>query len=451
MQLELQTTHKLKLSQRMLLSTKILQMSAADLVDYLKEAAVENPVMELVGKKETETEEKGDALEEKLAFLSSLDEQNRAFHMAEEEDADNNDGWKFRSGATTFSEYLLEQAAAIKGSRSLVALVKYLIRDLDERGYLSEPEEEVARRLAVPIREVRQAIEVLQSFEPAGVGARSLQECLLLQLRQWPKEQELAGRIVLQYLDQVVKNQLHLIAHQEKVSLPEVRRAVDLIRRLNPKPANSFPSGEQCSYLMPDAMVQEENDRLQVVLNDRYFPDILVSPYYEALLRQGDEGVKTYLSAKIRQVNWIRECVEKRNETLLTTLEAIVHLQEDFFRWGGNVLHPMSLRDVAEQVNLHESTVSRAIRQKYLQCRFGLYPVSYFFRGQVKTRQGQAVTPEQVKSRIQALVAGEDKKKPLSDQKMMEMLEQEGITISRRTVAKYREEMGILSRSGRRE
>ena len=141
----------------------------------------------------------------------------------------------------------------------------------------------------------------------------------------------------------------------------------------------------------------------------------------------------------------------KRNETLLTTLEAIVHLQEDFFRWGGNVLHPMSLRDVAEQVNLHESTVSRAIRQKYLQCRFGLYPVSYFFRGQVKTRQGQAVTPEQVKSRIQALVAGEDKKKPLSDQKMMEILEQEGITISRRTVAKYREEMGILSRSGRRE
>ncbi len=451
MDLLLHTSQKVMLSQKMLQSTEILQMSAADLLEYVKELSVENPVVETKMQEGASEEDRFDQLKRKLDFLDASDEQNRAFYAIDQEDEGENDGWKFKDGASTLEDELMEQAAAVKASPAVVSVVKYLVESMDEKGYLQETEQEMAEALSLPLALVQQALEIVQGFEPAGVGARCLRECLLLQLRRSGQETALAEKMVEEHLELLAKNQLHTIAKKTKVPLEEVRRAAEQIRRLNPKPGNSFSSGGNCSYLEPDAIVVRGSEGLEVVLNDRYFPEITISPYYRQMMQSGeDTKTKAYILNKMKQAQWVMDCIQKRNHTLQRTLEIIVDIQQDFFFHGKGHVRPMCLNDVASRLEMHESTVSRAVKQKYIQCQFGVFPLSYFFQSQVSSAAETAWTQEKVTLLIRAILEQEDKKAPYSDRRIMELLQEQGVDISRRTVAKYREAAGILGMSGRK-
>lgn len=452
MDLLLHTSQKVMLSQKMLQSTEILQMSAADLLEYVKELSVENPVVDAGMPEETVTEDRFDQLKRKLDFLDASDEQNRTYYADDREDEGENDGWKFKDDAPTLEAYLMEQVAAVKENKAVLSMMKYIVESMDANGYLQETAEEMAKGLALPVSMVRHALKLVQGLEPAGVGASSLQECLLLQLLRKEGDTALAQEMVAHHLELLAKNQLHTIAKKTKKSLEQVRQAAEQIRSLNPKPGNSFSSGGNCSYIVPDAIVVRGAEGFEIVLNDRYFPEITISPYYRQMMQNGEDAkTKTYILNKIKQAQWVMDCIQKRNQTLQRTLETIVEIQQEFFLHGKGHVRPMCLNDVASRMEMHESTVSRAVKQKYIQCQFGVFPLSYFFQSQVSSATDTAWTQEKVTLLIRAILEKEDKKSPYSDRQITELLQQQGVEISRRTVAKYREAAGILGMSGRKD
>ena len=256
------------------------------------------------------------------------------------------------------------------------------------------------------------------------------------------------------YLDALSKNRYGLIARELKASQEEVRAACDLIRSLNPRPGTGFAARENLTYINPDIIVVSFQDHFELLTNDYYFPTLNISGYYTRLLKESDdEQVKDYLTGKVRQAKWMVKAIEQRRSTLMSCAECILELQEDFFRKGPGHLVPLSLADVAQRIGVHESTVSRAVKDKYIQCSMGVYPLSYFFSrslGASGAGGEEAASPDAAKALLKKLIAGEDKKKPLSDQKLCELMAAQGCTLSRRTVAKYRDELHIPSTAGRK-
>ena len=392
MNLELSLKQTLKLTPQMLQSMEVLQMSTQELADYIQDLVQMNPAAEL-----TEPAAQSDESEEmwrRLQSLADADHQNR----------------------------------------------QYLSPDREELEDLSQ-----ASRL--PLSALEQGLHLIQSLDPAGVGARDLSQCLALQLQR-RGETGPALEIVLHHLERLGRKQYHAIAQEMGISQKEVLRAQSLIQELDPRPGAAFASRDETSYLVPDLVVIQDEQGLTVAYQDSYLPGLHLSGYYCKLQKQSaDPEVKQYLTDKIKQARWSIQAVEQRRSTLLYCAQFIVRRQESFFRPGGH-LSPLRLADVAQELSIHESTVSRAIREKYLQCSRGVYPLSFFF-----SREGgtEGTSVHQIKERLRQLVDQENKKHPLSDQKLCEQLEAEGCAISRRTVAKYRDELGIPSASGRKE
>jgi RNA polymerase sigma-54 factor len=236
-----------------------------------------------------------------------------------------------------------------------------------------------------------------------------------------------------------------------------VREAYEVIRSLCPKPGSGFSARETPVYITPDIIVVSFSDHFELLTNDYYFPSLSISGYYRSLMKESaDDEVKAYLTDKIRQAKWVMKSIEQRRSTLMGCAQSIVELQEAFFRKGPGHLVPMTLADVAGKLGIHESTVSRAVKDKYIQCSMGVYPMGYFFSrglsaaGAASAGKGGA-SPDAAKALIKKLIAGEDRKKPLSDQKLTELMERQGVILSRRTVAKYRDELGIPGTTGRKE
>lgn len=236
------------------------------------------------------------------------------------------------------------------------------------------------------------------------------------------------------------------------VSLNDVHQAATLIRTLNPRPASGFASQEQTNYINPDIIVTTFPNHIELQINDHFLPRLNISSYYTRLLEESNEEiVKEYLDEKVRQANWMLSAIEQRRSTVLACVQCILDLQKDFFRKGQGYLVPMSLADVAHRIKMHESTVSRAIRDKYMQCSMGVYPLSHFFvRSLGSATEGNVSSPDAAKALLKKLIAQEDKRKPFSDQKLCEQMADQGCVISRRTVAKYRDELNIPGMSGRK-
>lgn len=450
MDLVLNTSQKLLLSQKMLLSTEILQMSSAELVDYIKEMSVENPVVEY--EENNDVEETFDIIRKKIDFINSHDEQNKTYYMEEKEDENNNDDWRFTCGkGESLEEHLTEQLDALTLEKDVYKGIKYMILSMDKNGYISESIEEMSYILKVSEDKLTDALLILQNFEPVGVGARTIEECLLLQLKNLPKRNAAAEKIAAQYLDLVGKNQIHTIEKKLKLSQPQILEAIKIIKSLNPKPGNCFSTGESFEYITPDAIIHKTDKGYEIILNDKFFPTIGISSYYKNIMdTETSEKTKEYILKKIKQAQWVMSCIEKRNETLTKTLETIISIQQDFFDLGCDHIKPLRLEDVAVAISMHESTVSRTIKNKYLQCRHGVFPLSYFFPSAVSTENNENITPQQIQLIIKEIVDGENHSSPFSDREITELLEKRGIVISRRTVAKYREVAGILSTSGRK-
>ena len=460
MELSMSMKQTQTLSPQMMQSMEILQMGSQELLEYIQDQVQENPVLEM-----EEKYGKGDdtaVLQRKLEWLESTDAQNRYYHQQDTED-DEKDPISNYGTVDEREEnlylYVLSQLEVMDLEPELLPVGRFLVESLNQNGWLDESVEDLAEELGKPVEEVEKALAAVQSLEPAGVGARNLSECLVLQLQRRHEDSELAIRIARDYLDPLSKSRYGLIAKSLGVCQEEVRTACDLIRTLNPRPGGGFAARENLVYINPDLFVVNFPDHFELLTNDYFFPDLNISGYYCRMLKSTEDNeVKDYLMGKVRQAKWVVHSIEQRRSTLLRCAECILELQEEFFRRGPGHLKPMCLADIAQKVGVHESTVSRAVSKKYLQCASGVYPLSYFFSRSLGAPAARPGTEENTsspdffaKALLKKLIGGEDKHKPLSDQKLCERMAREGCELSRRTVAKYRDELGIPSTTGRKQ
>lgn len=480
--MELKQELKLKqtLSQNMILSARILQMGQLELREYLEDLALENPVVDLEEVR-PEKEENNEEFIRRLEELQSLDRQNRQYYQDEEDDAG-----RFEPAGNTaeaLEEVLLEQLLCMKVGKEEFRILKYMIMNLDDSGYLSCDFPALCAELTISVGEGERVLEILKKMEPRGVGARNLKECLLAQLDECPAEgrtRELARRIIEDYLEELGKNRMEMLARKLKCRLEEVLEAGKLIRGLNPRPGSGFGDGNYQKYLVPDVLVVKTESGFEIVINDETCPQLTINPYYLSLMKNGaSEDAAVYIRDKVKQAEWACRCVEQRNKTLYLLVREILEAQQSFFESGREKMVPLTQKSVAEKLGLNDSTISRAVREKYLQCRWGVFPLQFFFSRGSESQDGGmmperhraaaglsggeepselsgtassgSVSAEAVKMRLRRIIETENKKKPYSDRILAEKLEENGIRISRRTVAKYREAMGLLDASGRKE
>lgn len=465
--MELTTTQQQRqlLSQQMIQSAGILQMTAQELTTYLQEVALENPVMEI--HESFASRENPDFTSclhqrsvEEYQWLSASDESNRYFYEQQAQDGENPITWKFRKNnqPQTLSDALWEQLVSIPFRPKDAKTLKYMLASLDSWGYLREPLDQIGERFDQPEERMELLLTVLQALDPPGVGARSISECLLLQLKRQMECPSQLEFIVTECLDLLAKNQIPAIAKKAGVSVKEASRLCQIIRSLNPKPGAAYSSEDISRYIQPDVLIQQKHGTCTVTLNDSLYPQISINQYYRQLSKTSqEEDVQKYLLEKIHQVDWIRTCIAQRNDTLFRTASAILEHQKEFFEQGTGTLRPLRLFDIADALGLHESTISRAIRNKYLQCSHGVFPLSYFFSSSLSAPKDgehgasrEMVSAEAAKTALRRLIEQEDKEKPWSDRILSEKLEALGIPISRRTVAKYRESLKIPDASKRK-
>lgn len=451
MDIQLEPSQSQVLSQKMIQSVEILQMSSQELVDYIKEMSMENPVVDL---EEVHREDKDQERLKKLEWLASVDEQNRIYYKQESEDSDMNDIMNIGGREEeTLKDNLMSQLIGKEYTQKEFAVFEYIAECLDSRGFYTGTLEEIADEFRISREKAGQCLEVMKNLEPMGICSMSLEECLQKQLEYEGEKTEVERRIVSAYLELLGKNQLHVIAKQMKLPLERVQEAKAKIQSLNPKPGCGFSDREALRYLTPDVTVVKLKDYFEILVNDSSYPVLRVNQEYMRMLKSDcPKDVQHYISDKVRQIEQIQTCINKRNSTLLELTKCIVDVQQDFFANGKGHLRPFRMKEAAEKLGVHESTVSRAVKEKYLQCCWGIYPLGYFFsKGFYKKEDDEKIATVQIKQKLGELIQAENKKNPLSDQKLADSLREVGIDISRRTVTKYRESMGIADCRGRKE
>ena len=348
----------------------------------------------------------------------------------------------------SLSSFLCDQLERKRLPKPLLALAKYMAELVDEDGYLAPEDLDGLTELKIPLSLISEALETLQSLDPAGVGARSLSECLLLQLARQEHVSPAVMDITARFLPELGKKHYGPICRELGLTMEEVRAAEKVISGLDPHPGRAFQPAEPTVYVRPDVFIVELDGELRAVLNEYYLPQISVSDYYVRLLRESDEPeTRDYLRQKLQQAKWLLNSLERRGGTLRRCADAILEAQRPFFTGQTTALAPMSLSTLADTLGLHPSTISRAVRGKYLQCRQGTYPLRYFFSRAV-TEQGPS--RQAVQQKLLALLASEDPCHPLSDQRLCRLLAEDGMEVARRTVAKYRMELGVGSSAARK-
>ena len=330
--------------------------------------------------------------------------------------------------------------------------LEYLALNINEVGYLQRSLEELAEVMGVTSEEVERYVYILQSLEPVGVGARSLSECLLLQMRAKPVRDPLAEVIIENYLEMLAEKKWKLISKDLSVTMEEIQRVYDEIQTLEPRPGANF-GGEPTRYITPDVTVEEVEGELIVIVNDDFIPKLTFNRQYRALLSSNENSEATdFVKKKYQHLQWLMKSIHQRQLTLYRVTEAIVKHQRKFFEEGVKALRPLTLKQIAEELGIHESTVSRATTNKYAQTPKGTFELKYFFHTAIaSTTAEENSSSAYVKQLLKQIIEEEDKTKPLSDQKIVKLLEEkEGVSISRRAIAKYREELGIPSSSMRK-
>ena len=447
--MELQQTQTQRLSQRQLYSVELLRLSTLELEGYVRELAQENPLVELEEAPPPSQGEGKDDLLARLRWLEDNDRQNWFYQKFSDEELDPLTRVGTGGGLEeTLVSFLSRQLDRLRLEESAARLVRYLIYCLDDDGYLRTPLAELSRHGAIPLPRLEEALAVLKTLEPAGVGAAELWECLALQLERIG-ETGPALTIVQDHLEALAKRHDRAIAAKLNITPAQVEEARRTIRELDPRPGSVFQRTEQVFYIQPDLTVEEQEGRLTVKSTRGERPPFRLSRYYQKLLKQSeDREVRDYLNEKLRQAENVLWAADQRGSTLLRCAQVIVERQSDFFRFGPEALRPLRMGEVAQELGLHESTVSRAVREKYLQCPQGLYPLSWFFSRSAGA--GESLSGTAARKLLVRLIDGEDKDRPLSDQQLSERMAREGCPISRRTVTKYREELGLPSASGRK-
>jgi len=428
----------LKLTPQLMQSMELLQMNALELAEHLTQAAQENPLLE----EGPPLPDPYEQLRGKAAWLGSGPQRATFRH----EEGAWEPGRPDRE-TESLASFLRDQLERLRLPPPLMALCQYLAELTDEEGYLSREDLEELERIGVPPQLTGQALETMQGLEPAGVCARDLSECLCLQLNRLPDAPPAARAIAEGYLQELGRKHYGVICRELGLSMAEIQAAEAAITGLEPHPGRSFQTDEPAVYVLPDILIVELDGVLQAVLNEHALPQLSLSDYYVRMLKASpDTETQTYLKQKLQQAQWLLQGLERRSSTLKKCAEAILNTQRPFFSGQSEVLQPMGLAALASLLEVHPSTVSRALRGKHLQCRQGTYPLRYFLSREV----GGGVSRQAVQRRLLALIRDEDPRRPLSDQALSQLLRQEGMPVARRTVAKYRAELRIGGISARR-
>jgi len=482
-----------KLSQQLVMTPqlrqaiKILQVSRAELEQLVEQELSENPVLEedmdlraerdeepprtdatpeaepapndeweAPAERETTTELAPDKGLKDIDWKEYLDNYSNDWHSASATAADYDDDKRPTLESTlvraqSLTEYLLWQLRMNQLASEEEDVTARLIGNMDKDGYLQLQIEDIAFQSGQDYDVVERALKRIQELDPPGVGARDLRECLLLQLRAQGMEDSVASAVVRDHLSLLEGKRYDKIARELNATVEEVAAAAQIIANLEPKPGRNYGEGD-IRYITPDVFVQKVGDEYVVTLNEEGLPRLRVSSYYRRVLG-GDEGrdAKRYIQEKMRAAAWLIKSIQQRQRTLFMVTQSIVKFQREFLDRGIAHLKPLVLKDVAMDIGMHESTVSRATANKYVHTPQGIFELKYFFTSSLSSSDGEEVSAESVKERIRSIIAQEDARNPLSDQHIAQMLANENVNIARRTVAKYREMMGILPSSKRRQ
>ena len=409
---------KQTISQGLIHMVNLLQMNRQDLLVYLEEQSMENPLLEV-----------DDAI---YSYMPSESEENWIEQLEGRKESLRDD--------------LMEQLMLESHDPEEMRVLENMIYSLDENGFLREAAPEIAKRCETTEKMVQTCRKKIQDLEPAGIGAGDLKECLMIQLRRLPRRNPAAEEIVENYLDLVAKNHISSIARKMGCSVAPVRKACALIQSLNPRPVNGFYEKENIKYILPDFMIWRKGNSLVIEAADRSQDFVGVSRLYLEMESLSPDDA-SYIREKTKEAEEVIRMLGNRKQTLQKVMETITERQKRFFMEGQKQLRPLSMKDVADQMGIHESTVSRAVSGKYFQCEWGVFPLKYLFvRGTAKDQ----ASVDEIKERLRQLIDQEDKKKPCSDMKLQRLLTEEGYKISRRTVAKYRAQMNLKDASGRK-
>ncbi len=477
----LEIKQNLKLSQQLVITPqlqqaiKLLQLSQPELVEMVEKELVENPLLEegapsneedssrLEKKTEENTQEKAEMTGNESDFnkkdveidwenyinSSGSGDYSQTFQGSNDDEYPSYENTLANS--TSLFDHLMWQLQMSDLTPEEIEIGTSILGAIGEDGYLIEDLEEIAQKANIPFEQAESILKRIQEFDPPGIAARNLKECLLIQVKSF-SDRHLLEKIIHDHLQFLERRDFLKIAKKLKLSLEKVTRLAKIIYELEPKPGRQFSSSNDAQYITPDVYVRKIGSEWVVFLNEDGLPKLKVNALYKSMMEQNvQEKTKSYVQDKLRSALWLIKSIHQRQRTLFKTAKTIVQFQQDFFEKGVNFLKPMVLKDVANEIEMHESTVSRVTTNKYMHTPHGIFELKYFFNTGISTTEGDSIASESIKMKIKNLISQEDPKKPLSDQKIVKMLQSENIDIARRTIAKYRETLGILPSSKRRQ
>jgi RNA polymerase sigma-54 factor len=493
MSMEIKQVHKL--SQQLVMTPqlqqaiKLLQLSRMELVDLVREEMMENPILEdgvdssqEVGKEDVEAKQESELQGETELAAPSVENRETAQEVAPEAGSEsqavnemdwdnyiqdyssapsmpsfkpNNDELPSLESTltkkTSLFDHLVWQLKLSKLPEVEENVAMLIIGNLDLDGYLKEPPlKDIADEASVELELAEKVLARLQAFDPVGVCARSLGECLLIQAKHIGADDEILVKMITEHLPNLEKKNYQAIARDLKESVEEIYEAAKVIMSLDPRPGREYTT-EEPHYITPDVYIHKVGDKFFVVPNDDGLPKLKISSFYRTAL-SGSPKAREYIQDKLRSAQWLIRSIQQRQRTIVKVTESIIKFQREFFEKGIAHLKPLILREVAEDINMHESTISRVTTNKYVHTPQGIFELKFFFNSGIRlTTDDDKLASEAVKTKIKQLISAEDPKHPLSDQKIVEMLRDQTIDIARRTVAKYREQLGILSSSKRKQ
>jgi len=463
---------KLILTPSLQQAIKLLPMSTLELAELLNQEMVENPLLEEVPTEELQPAEqqqqqekatdqqpadKGDPWDDadyEYFFGDYLDDGYRSRTPSEVKELPPIENTLSTAGS--LSDHLLWQLSLQTDDERLKEIGTAIVGNLDDDGYLVASVEEIAAMGEWPVADVERALQHVQTFDPIGVAARDLQECLWLQIRHLGLEGTPTEKIVTEHLRLLQNHQVPEIARKLGISLDDLKEHVEIIRNLDPKPGSRF-NPSQSQYVIPDVYVVKVEDQYVAALNEEGLPQLRISPVYRRLLdktgagggEQNDE-TRAYVKDKFRSALWLIKSVDQRQKTIHKVATSIINFQREFLDHGIEYLRPLVLRDVANDIGMHESTVSRVVNNKYMHTPQGVFELKYFFHSGISSSFGESVSSVTIKQRIRKIIENEDPRKPLSDSKIVSILQKEGLMLARRTIAKYREELKIPTSNQRK-
>ena len=457
-----------RMTPRMIQSMEILQLPAMALQERIEQELIENPILELrepvVDDAETaddppaapvETEPEADGFSDDWDDSYAENHRPSRAAMGEEADRKHDAMQNMASRPPSLHDYLSEQLVFHDVDETIEALAESIIQNIDDRGYLIKELREIALDLGGPatLPEAEEALRLVQRFDPPGVGARDLRECLLLQVTAETPYREALEVLIDKHLENIRQNRLPLIEKKTGIPIETIKDALCQLRRLNPHPGARFVPADT-RYVVPDLIV-EPNDQGEYVvrLAEEHAPQLSISRHYQKLLKtkEADSATREFIQRKIQSARWLLESIEQRRNTVLKVASAIIDHQKDFLDKGPESIEPLKMQQIADRVKVHVTTVSRAVDDKWIQTPRGIFPLKRFFVGGTTSADGSEVAWDAIKRKLLEIIADEDKQTPLSDDDIVKSLARQGLPVARRTVTKYRRILNIPSSHHRRE